>query len=142
LQSLFVETDVYPGFSTDWQQPFTVMLTQAEGMSVVHETVYENRFGYTETLTKMGAKIGRYNTCLGSKACRFEHRDYRHSAVIQGPTKLHAVDMEMPDLRAGFAYLLAALVAEGTSKVTGLEQIYRGYEHIEDKLRSVGADIK
>lgn len=141
LQSLSIETDVYPGFSTDWQQPFVVLLTQADGISVVHETVYENRFGYTEALNKMGAKIGLYNQCLGSKECRFIHRDYKHSAVIQGPTKLKATNLIIPDLRAGFAYVLAALVAEGKSKITGLDQLYRGYEKIEEKLEKIGAQI-
>ena len=141
LHNLSVETDVYPGFSTDWQQPFVVLLTQAEGVSVVHETVYENRFGYTQSLNKMGAKIELHNQCLGSKKCRFEHHDYKHSAVIQGPTKLKSTDLVIPDLRAGFAYVLAALVAEGKSKITGLDQLYRGYERIEEKLEKIGAQI-
>ncbi|MFC1656785.1 UDP-N-acetylglucosamine 1-carboxyvinyltransferase [Patescibacteria group bacterium] len=141
LKNLSIETDVYPGFSTDWQQPFVILLTQAKGMSVVHETVYENRFGYTESLSKMGAKIELHNQCLGGKKCRFQHHDYKHSAVIQGPTKLKATELTIPDLRAGFAYVLAALIAEGKSKIVGLDQLYRGYDRIEEKLEKIGADI-
>ncbi|MFH1749446.1 MAG: UDP-N-acetylglucosamine 1-carboxyvinyltransferase, partial [bacterium] len=141
LNNLSIETDIYPGFSTDWQQPFVVLLTQAKGMSVVHETVYENRFGYTKSLNTMGAKIELHNQCLGGKKCRFQHHDYKHSAVIQGPTKLKATNLVIPDLRAGFAYVLAALVADGKSKITGLDQLYRGYDKIEEKLEKIGAQI-
>ena len=64
---LHLQTDVHPGFLTDWQQPFVVLLTQAYGSSVVHETVYENRFGYIDTLLKMGAHVERFTQCLGDR---------------------------------------------------------------------------
>ena len=82
-----IETDVHPGFMTDWQQPFVMLLTQADGVSIVHETVFEDRFGYTDALIKMHAKIQLHRECLGSKPCRFVNRDYRHSAIIVGPTR-------------------------------------------------------
>ena len=82
---LHLETDVYPGFSTDWQQPFVVLLTQSSGSSVVHETVYENRFGYSETLVEMGADISLFRQCLGGKACRFAQQGHYHSLVVKGP---------------------------------------------------------
>ena len=137
-----LETDVHPGFLTDWQQPFVMMLTQANGVSIVHETVYENRFGYAVALNAMGANITVHTNCLGSKACRFSYRNHPHSAVIVGPTPLHAADMTIPDLRAGFSYLVAGLIAEGTSTISGVEIINRGYENIVEKLKGLGAKIK
>ncbi len=142
LKPIVIETDVHPGFMTDWQQPFVMLLTQADGVSIVHETVYENRFGYTDALRQMGANIQLHSECLGSKPCRYQHRDYRHSAVIVGPTPLKAADIRIPDLRAGFSYLIAALVAQGKSRITGVEIIERGYEDIIGKLKKLGAKIE
>ncbi len=136
-----IETDTFPGFSTDWQQPFLVVLTQAEGTSVMHETVYEERFAYTEVLRKMGADVSLFDNCLGELACRFRDHNYKHSAVIKGPAKLTATDMVVPDIRAGLAYVIAALVAEGVSTLTGVEHLERGYENLYGKLKSIGADL-
>ncbi|MGX4705946.1 UDP-N-acetylglucosamine 1-carboxyvinyltransferase [Actinotignum schaalii] len=141
LQSVSFETDVHPGFMTDWQQPLVVALTQAEGMSIVHETVYENRFGFTEALRDMGANIQTYRECLGGHECRFGQRNFYHSAVIQGPTPLRATDIVVPDLRGGFSHLIAALAAEGESRVSGVDIIDRGYEKFLDKLQALGADV-
>jgi UDP-N-acetylglucosamine 1-carboxyvinyltransferase len=141
LQPISLETEVHPGFMTDWQQPFVMLLTQADGVSVVHETVFENRFGYTEALVKMGARIQLHRECFGSKPCRFVNRNYLHSAVIVGPTPLKAADIVIPDLRAGFSYVIAALIAKGTSNLTGVELIERGYEDIIGKLKGLGAKI-
>jgi hypothetical protein len=88
---------VHPGFMTDWQQPLVVALTQAKGLSIVHETVYENRFGFTEAVRKMGATIQVYKECLGGGACRFGARNFHHSAVVSGPTPLSAADIEVPE---------------------------------------------
>jgi len=137
-----VETDVYPGFATDWQQPFLILLTQADGVSIVHETVYESRFGYTDALNAMGANITIHTNCLGAKACRFSYRNHPHSAVVVGPTPLKAAKIEIPDLRAGFSYLVAALIAKGTSTITGVDLINRGYERIVEKLKGLGAEIE
>lgn len=137
-----IETDTAPGFSTDWQQPFCVLLTQAEGISVMHETVMEERFAYTKTLVDMGADITLFENCLGEISCRFKDRNHRHSAVIKGPMPLRAHDMVVPDIRAGLAYVLAALIAEGVSSLTGVEHLERGYEDLYGKLRSIGADIE
>jgi UDP-N-acetylglucosamine 1-carboxyvinyltransferase len=142
LKPAIIETDVYPGFSTDWQQPFAILLTQADGISVIHETVYENRFGYTEELRKMGAKIELYKSCLGGNPCRFKTLVHPHSAVIQGPTKLKGANIVIPDLRAGFVYLIAATLAEGDSVITGIHHVERGYERIQDKLQGLGVDIE
>ncbi|RTE50766.1 UDP-N-acetylglucosamine 1-carboxyvinyltransferase [Actinobaculum sp. 352] len=142
LHSMALQTDVHPGFMTDWQQPLVVALTQASGISIVHETVYENRFGFTEALVEMGAHIQTYRECLGGLPCRFGQRNFYHSAVIQGPTKLHAADIEVPDLRGGFSHLIAALAADGCSLVSGIDIIDRGYEHFMQKLGALGADVE
>jgi UDP-N-acetylglucosamine 1-carboxyvinyltransferase len=140
LRAVAIETDVHPGFMTDWQQPMVVALTQAHGLSIVHETVYERRLGYTDALNQMGATIQTYRECLGGTPCRFGRRNFRHSAVIAGPSKLHATELVIPDLRAGFSHLIAALAAEGTSLVWGVSLINRGYEDFEAKLAALGAD--
>jgi len=137
-----LETDVHPGFMTDWQQPFVMLLTQANGVSIVHETVFEDRFGYTEALKQMGANTQLHSDCLGSKECRYKHHNFKHSCIIVGATPLIAAAITIPDLRAGFSYILAALMAKGRSTVTGVEHIERGYENIIEKLKSLGADIK
>jgi UDP-N-acetylglucosamine 1-carboxyvinyltransferase len=139
LKAVALETDVHPGFMTDWQQPMVVALTQARGLSIVHETVYERRLGYTTALNQMGATIQTYRECLGGTPCRFGRRNFLHSAVIAGPSKLHAHDLVIPDLRAGFSHLIAALAAEGTSMVYGVSLINRGYEDFEAKLAALGA---
>ena len=142
LNSLVLETDVHPGFMTDWQQPLAVALSQANGVSIVHETVYENRFGFTDALIRMGASIQLHRECLGSVPCRFGQRNFLHSAVISGPTELQGTDFNIPDLRGGFSHVLAALAADGTSKATGIEVINRGYEKFFEKLEGLGADIE
>ena len=109
LKPIVFETNVHPGFMTDWQQPLVVALTQAKGASIVHETVYEERFGFTNALKQMGADI---------------------------------VVMEVPDLRGGFSHIIAALAAKGTSHVSGVELIARGYENFEEKLKGLGANFE
>ncbi len=140
--AIALETDVHPGFMTDWQQPFTILLTQANGMSVVHETIYEDRFGYTSALTNMGAHIGLFTKCLGEVQCRFREKQYVHSCVISGPTPLTGTTLDIPDIRAGCSYILAALCAHGTSTVYGIEHIERGYEKLDQKLQTLGAHIE
>lgn len=137
-----VETDVHPGFMTDWQQPYAVLLTQAEGASVIHETVYDNRFGYTTMLKKMGADIEPFCECLGSKPCRFAMHNYQHSIIVKGRTPLEGCEISIPDLRAGFAYVMAGLVAKGKTTITGAPFLDRGYERLVEKLQGLGADIK
>ena len=142
LKPIVLETNVHPGFMTDWQQPMVVALTQAQGLSIVHETVYEQRFGFTTALNKMGAQIQLYRECLTGLACRFGQRNYYHSAAISGPTPLHGADITIPDLRGGFSHLIAALAAEGKSTVRGIDMISRGYEHFLTKLGVLGAQVK
>lgn len=137
-----IETDVHPGFMTDWQQPFAVLLTQAQGTSIIHETVYENRFGYTKTLIEMGAEIELFTQCLGSRCCRYALQNYDHSISVKGATPLQGRQIIIPDLRAGFAYVMAALIAQGESTIIGMHYLDRGYGNVVPKLQALGAQIQ
>lgn len=141
ISPITLETDVHPGFMTDWQQPFVVALTQAKGQSVVHETVYENRFGYIDALNNMGANIKIFEESPDQIKSRFGKRNYRQSVTIKGPTKLHGAEIEVPDLRAGFSYVVAALIAEGDTTISNFKVLQRGYEHLVAKLQSLEAEI-
>lgn len=141
LKPVVIETDVHPGFMTDWQQPLVVALTQAHGVSIVHETVYEQRFGFVEALQQMGANIQLHSECLGAHTCRFGQRNFVHSAIISGPTELHGADIEVPDLRGGFSHFIAAMSAKGESRVRNVGIISRGYENFITKLEQLGADF-
>ncbi|HWL78292.1 UDP-N-acetylglucosamine 1-carboxyvinyltransferase [Microbacterium sp.] len=141
LKPVIVETDVHPGFMTDWQQPLIVALTQAEGESIVHETVYENRFGFTQALVKMGANIVVHPHGLEGGYRRVPRRALEQAAVINGPTPLHGADIVVPDLRGGYSHVIAALAAEGESIVRNVGIIRRGYEKLFTKLETLGADF-
>lgn len=142
LKPIMLETDVYPGFSTDWQQPFATLLTQAKGISVVHETVYDDRLGFTQALNRMGANVQLSTECIG-RPCRFQHKGHAHSALIMGATPLTALSepLEVPDLRGGLAYVIAATMAKGTSTLTHVERIERGYGDISVRLKDMSLDI-
>ena len=142
LKAAEIETDPHPGFMTDWQQPFAVLLTQAQGDSIIHETVYEDRFDYAHDLNLMGANIKVFTKCLGELQCRFNGKNHNHSALISGPTPLHGNHIKVKDLRAGIAHIIAALVAKGETVIGGVEEIDRGYERIDERLRALGAEIK
>lgn len=142
IRPAVIETDVYPGFSTDWQQPFAVLLTQADGISVVHETVYEKRFGYLHALNRLGARTQLTTHCLGT-TCRFRDKGHEHSAIIMGPTPFTACELiEIPDLRAGLAYVIAAAIAEGTTTLTGIHYLERGYGNIVPRLSAMNLEIE
>lgn len=126
LKSVKVKTLGYPGFATDLQQPVTVLLTQCTGISMLEETIYENRFQNVPYLNEMGADIK-----IGD-----------NKIIINGPTKLHGSIVKATDLRAGACLILAGLVAEGETVVTEIEHVLRGYENIVDKLNDVGALLK
>jgi UDP-N-acetylglucosamine 1-carboxyvinyltransferase len=143
LSPVAFETDVYPGFSTDWQQPFGVLLTQAEGASVIHETVYEKRFTHALPMKAMGASIELSPYCLGSTPCRFSNKDYGHSLVIFGKTPLFALDeLVIPDLRAGLAYLIAACLAHGETRIINVDLLERGYGDILERLSQTNIHIR
>src|SRR3989344_3818968 len=142
LRPIHIETDTHPGFMTDWQQPFSVLLTQAHGESIVHETVYEDRFGYTEDLRRMGADIAVIAQCLGSLPCRFSGKRYNHTALIRGGTPLRGAEIAMRDIRAGMAHIIAALIAGGATTISGLAEIDRGYERIDERIRNLGGNME
>lgn len=141
LKPVEITTDVWPGFATDWQQPFAVLLTQAEGESIIHETVYDSRFGYTKTLNRMGANITTFDARISDKHKTFRGPFYNQSARIVGPTPLKATSLNIPDIRAGMAHVVAALSAKGTSVISGTEHLFRGYEAPLEKLKAVGAEL-
>jgi UDP-N-acetylglucosamine 1-carboxyvinyltransferase len=126
LRAIDVRTDPYPGFATDFQAPLSVLLTQASGVSTVHETIFEDRLDHFRELIRMGAAV--------------ELLDERR-ARITGPTPLRGAEVGIADLRAGATLVLAALAATGTSVISGIEHVDRGYEQIEAKLVALGARI-
>jgi UDP-N-acetylglucosamine 1-carboxyvinyltransferase len=142
LRPAAVQTDTHPGFATDWQTPLMVLFTQADGMSVLHETVYENRLAYVPALQSMGAEIETYDTCLGGPACRYHDTGAVHSAVVRGISKLHGGDVTMPDIRAGFSAVLAAAVARGPSTLRGVHHIERGYHRPVEQFRALGLTLR
>lgn len=141
-------TSFYPGFMTDWQGPWAVLMTKARGISTIHETVYENRFTYVEELKKMGANIEFYRPEVKNpeKVYNFNIKDdsisNMHAIKIFGPTILHEAVLTITDLRAGASLVLAALAANGQSILFDVEHLDRGYEHFEQRLSHLGADIK
>ncbi len=142
LNGIELETDTHPGFMTDWQQPFVALLTQARGVSVLHETIYEDRLSYIQDLNLLGANIKVFSKCLGELPCRFNGMGCYHSAIISGPQQLKGSRINVRDLRAGMLNIIAALIAKGESTISGVEEIDRGYENIDTRLKSLGADIK
>ena len=142
IKPVVIETDVHPGFMTDWQQPMVVALTQAQGRSIVHETVYENRFGFTDALVQMGANIEVYKEGIASITRRVPRRPLEQAAVVTGPTPLHGANIRVPDLRGGFSHVIAAVTAQGTSEVSNIGIISRGYEHLLQKLDGLGVSFE
>ena len=122
-----IKTHEYPGFPTDLQAPYTILMTQAQGTSLIHETIYDRRLFYVDMLSQMGAKITICDP---------------HRAIVNGPTKLHGKKLISPDLRAGMAMIIAGLVAEGQTEIDNIYQIDRGYEKIDERLNKLGANIK
>lgn len=122
-----IMTHEYPGFPTDLQAPYTVLMTQAAGSSLIHETIYDRRLLYTDMLAQMGADIIMCDP---------------HRVVVNGPSKLAGKRLTSPDIRAGIAMIIAALIAEGETEIDNIYQIDRGYEDIDSRLRTLGADIR
>ena len=125
LKAVDVKTLVYPGFATDLQQPFTAFLTKAEGSSVVTDTIYGARFKHIDELRRMNANI------------KVEGR----SAIVNGPVRLQGAKVKASDLRAGASLVVAGLMAEGITEITGVDHIDRGYSQLVDKLNGLGATI-
>lgn len=127
LKASNIKTLVFPGFPTDLQQPFTTLLTQATGTSIIEETIYENRFKNTYDLNRMGAITNIISL---------------NKLEVKGPRKLHGTNVIATDLRGGASLLIAALIAEGTTEIENSDVILRGYSEVIKKLENVGAKIK
>ncbi|HEX6922964.1 MAG TPA: UDP-N-acetylglucosamine 1-carboxyvinyltransferase, partial [Bacillales bacterium] len=125
LKHVDIKTLVHPGFPTDLQQPMTSLLTRAQGTSLVTDTIYGSRFKHIDELRRMGADL----------------KVEGHSAIINGPTKLQGAKVKATDLRAGAALVIAGLMAEGVTEISGLEYIDRGYSDLVEKLSGLGARI-
>jgi UDP-N-acetylglucosamine 1-carboxyvinyltransferase len=126
LRAVDVTTWPHPGFATDLQPQFGALMTQAQGISIISESLYENRFRHVGELAKMGARIA------------VEGR----SAIITGPSRLHGAAVSVPDIRSGAALVIAALCAEGTTVLESVFHLDRGYESLDTKLRSLGAGVE
>ncbi|MGE9833278.1 UDP-N-acetylglucosamine 1-carboxyvinyltransferase [Streptococcus orisratti] len=125
LKAVSVKTSPYPGFATDLQQPITPLLLMAQGQGNISDTIYEKRINHVPELARMGANI----SVLGGRI------------VYQGPNQLSGAPVKATDLRAGAALVIAGLMAQGTTEITNIEFILRGYSNIVEKLRELGADI-
>lgn len=142
-----VTTAPEPGFKTDWQGPWAILSTQAVGESTIHETIYENRFGYVSELRKMGAKIEFFDPEVSDPENIYNFNydsgmSYKQAIKIYGPKNLHNAVLTVSDLRAGATVVIASLIAKGESVIYGIEHIERGYEKFVERLAAVGADIK
>lgn len=142
-----IATAVEPGFKTDWQGVWAILMTQAQGESVIHETIYENRFGYVSELKKMGASIEFFEPHVDDPVSLYNFNyeagvNYKQAIKITGPKRLHNAVLNVTDLRAGATLVIASLIAEGESTIFGIEHLERGYEKIDERLRNLGADVK
>jgi len=126
IKAYSIKTHEYPGFPTDLQSPYVVLMTQANGISLIQETIYDRRLIWTDMLSQMGANIIMCDP---------------HRVVVNGPTRLFGKKIISPDIRAGIALVIAALAAEGTTEIDNIYQIDRGYEKLDARLRNIGADI-
>lgn len=148
LRASDVTTAIAPGFMTDWQPLFATLLTQASGVSILHETIMQNRFQYVDALVAMGANIERFNPVVTHPELVYNFNmeddkpDFFHALKITGPTPLKAGEFTVHDLRHGATLILAALCAQGSSLIRGIEHVERGYESLEERLRSMGAQIE
>jgi UDP-N-acetylglucosamine 1-carboxyvinyltransferase len=150
LHASEVMTSPEPGFMTDWQAPWAVLMTQAHGISTIHETVFENRFGYVAELNKLGAHIEFYQPEVENphELYQFDIHDietFRQSQQgirIYGPTALHWGALRVTDMRAGATLLIGACIAHNETVVIGASEIDRGYDNIEVHLAKLGANIR
>jgi UDP-N-acetylglucosamine 1-carboxyvinyltransferase len=122
-----IRTGLYPNLATDAQPLFGLLATQAQGLSRIHDWIWEGRLGYLAELSKMGASVRIIDT---------------HQAEVSGPTPLHGQVIKSMDIRSGITLLIAAVVAQGKSEILDIHNIDRGYENIEGRLRALGVDIE
>ncbi|HOZ80767.1 MAG TPA: UDP-N-acetylglucosamine 1-carboxyvinyltransferase [Candidatus Woesebacteria bacterium] len=147
LKAVDIETEPEPGFMTDWQALFSLVLTQAVGVSSVIERIYPQRFQHIGLLNQMGAKTKLFQPEIANPETYYHFNpesdkpEFMHGVKIYGPCKLKATNLKVADLRAGATVTLAALMAEGESTVEGVEYIERGYEKLAERLTQLGASI-
>ena len=146
IKAITVETTPHPGFMTDWQPPLAVLLTQAEGESIITERMFENRFSYVSELHKIGAQIEFFEPEIENPKEYYEFnyeegKKYQQTIKITGPQKLHNGVLSIADLRAGATLAIGALLAPGESVVNGASHLERGYEDFVGKVRGLGGDI-
>jgi UDP-N-acetylglucosamine 1-carboxyvinyltransferase len=142
-----IETEPHPGFMTDWQQNWVVLMTQAQGVSTLHERVFENRFAFVTELQKLGAHIEFDMTPVSNPKQYYhfthdEEKVYKQAIKIYGPQQLHSGVLTVTDLRAGATLAIAALLVSGESVVNGVSILERGYERFVEKVTKLGGDIK
>lgn len=146
IRPVSVETAPHPGFMTDWQPNWAVLMTLAHGKSIIHERLFENRFAYVAELQRLGADIRFVDTEIKNPEEFYlfnyeKGKKYHQSIEVTGGQKLHNGVLSISDLRAGATLAIAALVAEGQSVVNGASIMERGYENFEKKVQSLGGDI-
>ena len=147
IKPVNIETSPHPGFMTDWQPSWAILMLVAKGKSVIHERVFENRFSYVEELKKLGAKIDFIDIKVENPE-NFYHfnyeknKEYQQTIKIQGGNELHNAILNISDLRAGAALACAALLADGESVVNGTSILERGYEDFVEKIKKLGGEIK
>ncbi|MFA6005097.1 MAG: UDP-N-acetylglucosamine 1-carboxyvinyltransferase [Patescibacteria group bacterium] len=146
IKPVDIVTGPHPEFMTDWQPLWALLMTQAKGKSIIHETVFEDRFGYVEELKRFGAKLSFFQPEVTNPAEVYQFNwsakeAKKQAIVISGPARLHNGVAKMTDIRAGACMLFAALLSKGKSLVEGVEQIERGYELLIDRLKKIGAEI-
>jgi len=142
-----IETTPHPGFMTDWQPSWAILMLMASGSSIIHERVFENRFLYVDELKKLGANIDFFEVNIENPELFYhfnfeKERYYKQTIKIHGVKELHNAILNIADLRAGAALACAALLAEGESVVNGASILERGYENFVEKISKLGGDIK
>lgn len=147
LKAIDITTSPHPGFMTDWQPNWAVLMTQAKGKSVIVERVFENRFSYVDELNKLGAKIKFIDQKISHPESFYffnykKNVEYNQAIEITGPVKLHGGILNIFDLRAGASLAIAGLIADGESVINGVSILERGYEDFIDKVKRLGGEIK
>ena len=147
MKAVTVETMPHPGFLTDWQPLLAVLMTLADGKSIIHERIFENRFSYVEELRKLGSDIEYIDYKVDDPKSHYffnydPNKDYQQTIQIYGPEELHEGVLTMTDIRAGATLAVAALVAKGETYLKDVYHMERGYEDFERKIMKLGGDIK
>ena len=147
IKPVDIETSPHPGFMTDWQPSWAILMIKANGQSVIHERVFENRFSYVDELKKLGSNIKFIESKVENPSDFYhfnydKNNAYQQTIKIIGPSQLHNAILNIADLRAGAALACGALLAEGESVVNGASILERGYEDFVEKVKKLGGEIR